>query len=90
MTTADWLTPERLVAIVIGVTLVEGVALWAWRRSTGAGVPAKHFVANWVSGLCLMGAVYAALSGAPLAVVALGLMASGAAHWIDVWRHWER
>ena len=47
---SDWLSPSGLITIVIGFTLLEGVALWIYRVRTGKGVAAKDFVANWVSG----------------------------------------
>lgn len=90
MIVGDWLAPQRLIAIVIGFTLLEGAALWIYRQRTGKGVRGCDFIANWVSGLCLMFAVYSALVGAWWVWVALWMMASGLAHWSDLWSRWQR
>ena len=62
MVVSDWFSPQGLITIVIGFTLLEGVALWLYRARTGKGVAAKDFVANWVSGLCLMFSLRSALT----------------------------
>lgn len=90
MGVAEWLAPQRLIAIVIGFTLLEGVALWLYRHRTGKGVPGREFVANWVSGLCLMLALRSAVVEAGWVWVAVWMLASGLAHWSDLWMRWER
>jgi hypothetical protein len=87
---SDWLSPLGLITFVIGVTLLEGVALWIYRRCTGKGVAAKDFVANWVSGLCLMFALRSALIDTWWVWVAMWLLASGLVHAGDVWSRWQR
>jgi hypothetical protein len=90
MIDGDWLAPHRLISIVIGFTLLEGVALWVYRLRTGKGVPGRDFIANWVSGLCLMMALLSAVLGAWWVWVAVWMMASGLAHWSDLWARWQR
>ncbi len=90
MIDGDWLTPQRLISIVIGFTLLEGVALWVYRLRTGKGVTGRDFIANWVSGLCLMLALLSAVVGAWWVWVAMWLFASGLAHGSDLWARWQR
>lgn len=90
MSWGEWLTPERLITLVISVTLLEGLGLWLYRARTGKGVPAGEFIANWVSGLCLMLALLSAVRGSWWLWVSMWLLASGLAHWSDVWRRWQR
>lgn len=90
MVVSDWLSPQGLITIVIGFTLLEGVALWLYRARTGKGVAAKDFVANWASGLCLMFALRSALTDAWWVWVALWLLASGLIHASDLWSRWQR
>jgi hypothetical protein len=87
---SDWLSPQGLVTIVIGFTLLEGVALWLYRARTGKGVAARDFVANWLSGLCLMFALRSALTDTWWVWVALWLLASGLIHASDLWSRWQR
>jgi len=82
-------TGGRFVDLVIGFTLLEALALWAWHRRTGRGVAPREWGLNLLSGLCLMLAVRGALAGAPWFGVALGLMAAGALHGADLWRRWK-
>ena len=70
-------TGGRFVDLVIGFTLLEALALWAWHRRTGRGVAPREWGLNLLSGLCLMLAVRGALAGAPWFGVVLGLMAAG-------------
>ncbi|MEI7463923.1 MAG: hypothetical protein WCJ87_01055 [Burkholderiales bacterium] len=87
---SDWFSPQGLITIVIAVTLLEGVTLWIYRRFTGKGVAGKDFVANWLSGLCLMFALRSALTDAWWVWVALWLLASGLVHASDVRSRWQR
>ena len=89
MLPVDWLSPLGLITIVIGFTVLEGLGLWLYRLRTGKGVAARDFVANWVSGLCLMFALRSALTDAGWAWVALWLLASGLAHASDLRSHWR-
>ena len=78
----------RLIDLVIGVTLLEALALWLWHRRTGRGVAPGQWALNLLSGLCLMAAVRGALTGAPWYAVALWLAAAGAMHAGDLARRW--
>lgn len=80
----------HLVALVFAFTVVEGACLYGYDRLTGGGVSPLAFVFNWLSGLCLLVAVFLAASGSGLAAVAPCLMAAGALHAVDLRRQWRR
>ncbi|RJP64609.1 MAG: hypothetical protein C4535_16965 [Comamonadaceae bacterium] len=75
---------------VMAFTVLEGLALWLFHRATGHGLAPRDYALNLVSGLCLMAALRAALSGAAWPWMAVCLAASGAAHGTDLWRRWRR
>jgi hypothetical protein len=77
-----------LVDLVIGFALLEALVLWLWHQRTGRGVPPGEWALNLLSGLCPMGAVRGALTGAPWFWVAFGLAAAGAVHAADLRRRW--
>jgi hypothetical protein len=79
----------RLIDLVIGLTLLEALGLWAWHRRSGRGVAPAEWALNLLSGLCLMFAVRGALTAAPWFWIALGLIAAGAVHGADLWRRWR-
>lgn len=86
---ADGLTAALwLLHVAMAVTLAEavGLALWHWR--TGRGLAPADLWPNLVSGLALMAALRAALTGAGWHWVALGLALSGLAHALDLRRRW--
>ena len=76
--------------LVIGLTVLEGLALSAYFRVTGRGVAPAQFGINLVSGLCLMFALRCALAVAGWRWIALWLLAAGLAHGLDLWRRWLR
>ncbi len=81
------LTSAGLVDAVIGLTLLEGLGLLAWHRTTGRGVAPRDFLLNLLAGLCLMAALRCAVRDTGTVGVALALMAAGAAHLSDLlWR----
>jgi hypothetical protein len=90
MGVGEWLTPLRIITLVIGFTLIEGAALWMYRRATGKGVSGRDFTANWISGLCLMCALRSAVVDAWWVWVAIWMLGSGVAHWSDLWARWQR
>jgi hypothetical protein len=87
---ADGLTAALwLLHVAMAVTLAEavGLALWHWR--TGRGLAPAELWPNLLSGLALMAALRAALTGAGWHWVALGLALSGLAHAVDLRRRWR-
>ena len=79
-----------LIDIVIGLSMLEGVALAVYHRISGRGIAPREFAANLVSGLCLMLALRAAVTSAAWSWMALWLLAAGVAHWSDLWQRWRR
>lgn len=79
-----------LVDGVIVFTVIEGLCLVVHHRRTGRGVEPGDFVANMLSGLCLMLALRAALGPGDPWPVLPALLAAGVIHGIDLWRRWRR
>jgi hypothetical protein len=79
-----------LVDLVIVATLIEFFVLRALHAKKGVGVAPKDFALNMLSGLCLMLALRAALSGGPLALILITLAAAGLLHGLDIYRRWQR
>jgi hypothetical protein len=80
----------RLVDVAILVTLLEGLALVAYRRLTGRGPAPADVAAMLGAGLCLMLALRAALTGAAGGTIAVFLGAALVAHLVDLRRRWPR
>lgn len=79
----QWYASTALVDGVIGFTVLELLALWLFHRRTGRGLAPADYALNGMAGLCLMVALRGALT--PLwPLVALGLVASGLAHFGDL------
>lgn len=64
----------RLIDIILGLMVLEAVALLAWRTRTGRGPSAVAILVNLAAGACLMGALRAAIVGAGAGVI-LGCLA---------------
>jgi hypothetical protein len=82
--------PTWLVDGVIAFLVVEVLALAVHHRLSGRGIAPREFVLNALSGLCLMLALRAALSGGAVSWIALALTAAGMAHGADLWLRWRR
>lgn len=83
-------TLAQLIDAVIAFTLIEGLLLVGYQRVTGKGVAPRDFLANLVSGLCLMLALRCLARDAGSTWVALWLLAAGAAHGGDMVTRWRR
>ena len=81
---------RHVIELIIVFTLLEGMALVAYHRKTGKGVAPQEFLANLLSGLCLMLALRNALGGGWWGWTLGLLVGSGLAHASDVWRRWQR
>ncbi len=79
-----------LVDAVIALTVAETLALLAYHRLTGKGLPPRAYLLNIVSGLCLMLAVRSVLMNAAWPLTMLCLSAAGVAHASDLWARWRR
>jgi hypothetical protein len=79
-----------LLDAVIVFTVLEGLGLWLYHRLTGQGLALNDYALNMLSGLCLMLAVRAVVSGTPWPWIAVCLSASGLAHGWDMVKRWQR
>lgn len=79
----------HLIDWIIAITLVEALVLTVHHRITGQGVAPADFIVNLSSGLCLMLALRAALTGAAAVWVLLPLSLAGITHVLDLSRRWS-
>ena len=78
-----WYASTTLVDAVITLTVLELLALWGFRKWTGRGLAPADYLLNGFAGLGLMVALRGALMP-QWGLVALGLLAAGAAHYADL------
>lgn len=79
-TLASLFASGRIIDVILGLVMLEAVALVAWRVHGGGGLLLPPFFCNLASGAALMLAVRAALIGSDWTVVAFCLFASLMAH----------
>ncbi|MEY3633340.1 MAG: hypothetical protein RI937_1538 [Pseudomonadota bacterium] len=79
-----------LVDAVMLLTALELLGLAWWYRRFGRGVPPHEIRLNLCSGLALMGALRAALSGASSLMIMLLLLVAGFFHALDIRSRWRR
>ena len=84
-----WLSSGRLIDLVLGLMVLEALALGAWRRRTGSGIAPLDLLVNLAAGVALMLAVRTALTGAT-GWVPVWLCAALAAHLADLACRWRR
>jgi hypothetical protein len=80
----------RIVDLILGFMLLEGLALALWHRRTGRGLAPLDVLANVLAGACLLLALRAALVGAAWFWIAFALSAALFAHLLDLARRWRR
>ena len=78
-----WYASGALVDGVIALTTLELLALWVFHKRTGRGLAPADYLLNGLAGLALMVALRGALTP-QWGLVALGLLAAGAAHYADL------
>lgn len=78
-----------VIDLILVLTVLEAGFLVLLHRRTGRGVPPEEFLANLISGMALMLAVRAALTGAWWGWVGFWLSAAFIAHLTDLWRRWN-
>jgi len=79
----------RVVDLVIGLTICEGLFLAWLRRKTGRGLSLADIVGNLAAGVFLMLAIRAALTGEAWPTIAVFLLLALVAHLVDLWRRWR-
>lgn len=86
----DLFSSGRIVDLILGVVVIEGLALLLYNRCTGRGIRNLDLLAMLVPGVCLMLAVRAALTGLSWPWVGSALAVSLLAHLFDLTRRWNR
>ena len=81
---------ERLLDLVIALTVVEGAVLAAYRAVTGRGLPHRELAAFLGAGLALMLAMRLAAGGGPRLAIAAAMLAALALHLWLVAQRWQR
>lgn len=84
-----WFASGRIVDVALALTALEAVAVVAYFRVTGRGIPPADFLGNLASGACLMLALRCGLTGAWWGWIALWLGAALVAHLSDLRRRWR-
>lgn len=79
-----------LIGGVLGLTLLEGVGLWAYDRVTRRGLPSRMYLLNWASGVCLLAGMLNLGLGGAVPQVMPWLLAAGLFHAWDLKRNWRR
>jgi hypothetical protein len=79
----------RIVDLIVGLMVLEGVLLAAWHRRTGRGIAPAGLLPNLLAGVCLLLALRASLSGAGWGWIGVCLAAALAAHIADLRHRWR-
>lgn len=77
-----------VVDLVLAFTVLEMVALLAWRQVTGRGLAVRQWLPMMAAGGCLMVALRLAVGGAEMHWILLSLLGSAVAHATDLARRW--
>jgi hypothetical protein len=74
--------------VVLAFMFVEGLVLILAYRKTGKGIAPLNLFFGLAAGACLVLALRAAMTGAAWHWIAVALLASLAAHVVDIYRRW--
>lgn len=85
-----WFTDGTIFALILAITVVEGLVLVVWNRRTGRGLVAFDVVFHLAAGAFLLLAGLLALRGAWFGWIGLAFAAAGLSHGIDLWRRLHR
>lgn len=83
---ADLFASGRIVDLILGFTLLEGIVLVAWRRGTGRGLAIADVLSMLLPGICLLLALRCTMTGAWWGWTAACLLASLVTHLADLGR----
>jgi hypothetical protein len=86
---SDFVLNEHWIEAILGLVLLEGILLVAWRTRTGRGPKPGPLVANLLAGGFMLLALRAAMSHGSLIWIATCLALSLIAHLIDLVSRWE-
>ena len=80
----------RIVDVILGLVVVQFIALALYRRATGRGPAPADIAFSLLAGAGLLLALRAALTGADWTSIAAFLAAALVAHLADLARRWPR
>lgn len=80
----------RVIDLILGLMVVEAIALALYHARTGRGIAPRRLYANLLAGACLMLALRASLTGAGVPHVASWLLLGLVAHLADLGTRWPR
>ncbi|MFZ5558099.1 MAG: hypothetical protein ACOZDY_15495 [Pseudomonadota bacterium] len=86
---AELFAGGRIVDLILGLMVAEGLVLAIYRRRTGRGIALPDLAVNLLAGACLMLALRAALAGSGWVWAAAWLAAALLAHLADLGRRWR-
>ncbi len=87
---AEFFASGRVADLILLTLLLEGIAIWAWYRWTGRGLPLRAVLPFLLAGAAFALSLRAALTGAGWPLVALPLMGALGAHLWDLAARWRR
>ena len=87
---ADLFSGGRLIEVIIGVVVAEGILLGVYYRLRGRGIAFAELWPFLLSGVFLLLALRAALVDGGWSSVAIWLSLAFAAHLADLWSRWRR
>lgn len=87
---AEFFASGRVADLILLTLVLEGLALWAWHRKTGRGLPLRAVLPFLLAGAAFALSLRAALTGAGWPLVALPLMGALCAHLWDLAARWRR
>lgn len=86
---AEFFQSAKIVELAIAILLLEVFFISAVHRRTGRGIALNDILANALSGIFLLLALYAGLTGSSWYWVASSLGAAFFAHLVDLKRRWR-
>lgn len=85
----EFFSSGRVVDLVLLVMVLEVIVLGVLHRRTGRGIAATDLLAGMASGVCMMLALRAALTGMSWTWIGAALAASLVGHLLDLSRRWR-
>lgn len=87
---SDLFAAGRVVDLILGFLVAEGLVLYLYYRRTGRGLTFTTLIPALLAGAFLLLALRGALTGAGWQWIALALIGALIAHLVDLGRGWRR
>ena len=87
---AAFIASGRVIDFIVAGMVLEGIGLAVWHHRTGRGIAPSVYLANLLSGMCLLLAMRVALGGAWWGWAGAFLLGALVAHLTDLARSWTR